>query len=242
LPGLGGRNSVSDVEFLPYPHRMPLVVDAYNVLHVTGVLPPDLAGLEVDGLGELIARSRYARDDAVLVCDGSPPRTPRLSRTGRIREEGGHHAAGSGRGGVEIRYAGRGRDADAAIEEMIARSSAPKRLLVVSSDGRIVRAARRRRCRTSSAEAFLRRLVADWSLQATARGGRGAPSARPRVPLSKAETERWARIFGLDEETLAIPSSASKRRALEDARSLDEIDAAALESFDMREWIGDDEE
>jgi hypothetical protein len=51
-----------------------LLIDAFNVLHVTGVLPPHLAGLDVQGLVRLIGISRYARRKLLLVCDGAPPR------------------------------------------------------------------------------------------------------------------------------------------------------------------------
>ena len=46
---------------------MPLLVDAYNVLHVVGVLPPDLAGIDLPELAELIGESRYRRDSTILV-------------------------------------------------------------------------------------------------------------------------------------------------------------------------------
>ena len=38
---------------------MPLLIDAYNVLHVVGVLPPDLAGIDLEELAILIAKSRF---------------------------------------------------------------------------------------------------------------------------------------------------------------------------------------
>jgi hypothetical protein len=48
-----------------------LIIDAFNVLHTQGVLPPDLADPGVPGLIRLIAASRYARRDLTIVCDGS---------------------------------------------------------------------------------------------------------------------------------------------------------------------------
>ena len=38
---------------------MLIIVDTYNVLHVVGVLPPEIAGVDTAGLIELLARSRY---------------------------------------------------------------------------------------------------------------------------------------------------------------------------------------
>ena len=106
---------------------MPLIVDTYNVLHVVGVLPPDLAGIDTQGLIDLIGRSRYRGERAFLICDGRPrERAPR----GRF-------------GPLSVRYAGGGSTADELIEALIQTSSSPRRLTVVSSDRQIVRAARR---------------------------------------------------------------------------------------------------
>ena len=158
-------------------NAMPLIIDAYNVLHVTGVLPVDLAGPDTMGLVRLIQSSRHGRDRVVLVCDGVPDdNAPR-----------GRH------GVVSIRYAGSNRLADDVIVELIDRSSIPRRLLVVSSDREILRAARRRRCRTLTSDRFLAQLAAD--------AGRGAPRAnagRPSGPLAAEEVDRWTREFEVD--------------------------------------------
>ncbi|MFG0329264.1 MAG: hypothetical protein ACF8PN_05130 [Phycisphaerales bacterium] len=52
---------------------MPLIVDAYNATNATGALPPDLAGLDLDELCDLIDRSRYRHMPIVLVADGAEP-------------------------------------------------------------------------------------------------------------------------------------------------------------------------
>ena len=59
----------------PQPH-MPILIDANNTLHVTGVLPAEIAGVDEAGLASLIARSRYGRDVVCLVCDGAPRARP----------------------------------------------------------------------------------------------------------------------------------------------------------------------
>ena len=80
-----------------------LLVDAYNVLHVTGVLPPELSGLEAPDLADLVAASRWGRHQAVLVCDGTKPKDVRTAERGHVR----------------VSYAGGGASADAAIERML---------------------------------------------------------------------------------------------------------------------------
>lgn len=162
-----------------------LIVDAYNVLHVTGVLPPHLAGLDAPGLAELVARSRKW-PEAVLVCDGVKPR----GGAGRVE----------GVSGVELRFAGPGKDADSLIERMIGDSPDPKRLTVVSSDRRVKAAGKRARCRVLSSEGFLHQLVERIE---SGRVPAGSPSAgKPDVPLDAFALRRWLDEFGVSPEEL----------------------------------------
>lgn len=159
-----------------------LLVDAYNVLHVTGVLPPHLAGLDAPSLAELIARSR-AWPDASLICDGVKPR----GWPARVEA-------------VELRFAGPGRDADTLIERLIADAPDPRRLTVVSSDRRVKGAAKRARCKALSSEGFLRRLV---DLIESPRVPAGSPAAgKPEVPLDAFALRRWLDEFGVSPEEL----------------------------------------
>jgi len=83
--------------------------------------------------------------------------------------------------------------ADDVIVELIDRSSIPRRLLVVSSDRAILRAARRRRCRTLTSDRFLARLAAD-----STRGFPRVADNRPSGPLAAEDVDRWAREFDVD--------------------------------------------
>jgi hypothetical protein len=159
-----------------------LLVDAYNALHVTGVLPPHLAGLDGPGLAELIARSRWG-SGAVLVCDGVKPRGwPRAVE------------------GVELRFAGPGRDADTLLERMIGDSPDPRRLTVVSSDNRVRRAGKRSGCKVLSSEGFLNQLAARID---SPRVRAGSPaSGKPEVPLDAFAIRRWLEEFGVSPEEL----------------------------------------
>ncbi len=186
---------------------MPLIIDTFNVLHVTGVLPPDLAGLDVRELAELVAVSRYGRDTITLVCDGKPPRSRQIdseSRRGAGVQApppphlpGGRSDATAQRiGSVVVRYSGVGIEADDVIGRMIQRSSAPRSLLIVSTDRRIRAMAARRRCAWLSSEAFLAQLADDRRNHPT-RAGTVVPGS-PSTPLSTDETLRWATELGLD--------------------------------------------
>jgi predicted RNA-binding protein with PIN domain len=163
---------------------MPLIVDTFNVLHQTGVLPPDLAGVDVAGLIDLISRSRFRRSRVRLVCDSVSRLPDEVSEVGIIA----------------IEFSGRGRTADDVIADRINRSTAPKRLTIVSSDREVQKAARRRRCIVLSSPEFLRQLAADVE-----RGERDAGKNQPQRPkqftrpLSQRDTAKWMREFGVDE-------------------------------------------
>jgi hypothetical protein len=159
-----------------------LVIDAYNALHVTGILPPDLAGVDVRGLAGLIAASRWRSVACRLICDGTGE-----SEVGRVRSDTLPRT-------VSVVYAGPGRDADSIIEHIIESSTTPKRLVIVSSDRRLRAAARKRRCRWFSSEAFLETLAQD----AMANRGRRQGSAQPEPPSDPREIEGWLREFGFD--------------------------------------------
>lgn len=171
---------------------MPLLIDTYNVLHVVGVLPPELAGLDARGLAALLARSRYEREPVILVCDGTPP--PGLPP----------RAAGR----VELRFAGAARTADDLIIELVRRAADPRRLIVVSSDRAVRRGARRLRAKTMSSEVFLRRLTAD----AESRVGRPRDGGRA-VHLGRDEVAGWIAEFDL--EGRGWPTAEEIRAAME---------------------------
>lgn len=174
---------------------MPLLIDTYNVLHVTGVLPPHLAGIDAHGLIRLLARSRYARQRITLVCDGVPPP---------------HAAATEAQLPVntQLIYTGPGREADDEIDRLIRASSAPRRLTVVSSDRRVQQAAKRRKCRVFSSELLLKHLAEDASRPS--RPSRALQRTRkPEVPLDDAQVLAWKALFGVDDAS-SPPASAPR--------------------------------
>ncbi len=167
-----------------------LLVDVYNVLHVTGVLPPHLAGIDVDGLADLIDASRYARQKALLICDGhgAPLATDAIA-TARIR---GREARVEDF--VGVLFAGRGRDADTVIESLIKRFGGQKTITVVSSDRRIARAAKGAGCRWLRSEEFLAQLAHDAE---RTRPEPRRPGFATDLPLTPAETRAWADAMGI---------------------------------------------
>ena len=155
-----------------------LIVDAYNVLHVTGVLPPELSGLEAPDLADLIAASRWARHQAIVMCDGTRPKEMRAMERGTVR----------------VAYAG-GVSADAAIERLVNESSHPRHITVVSNDRAVQRSARRRSARVLGADEFLRQLATDAAR--APRSKRSLPRRDPG-PLTPQQVEAWLKYFGID--------------------------------------------
>ena len=212
---------------------MPLLLDCYNILHVVGVLPPELAGIDAEGLAELISHSRWRNTECWLVCDGVPKSDAWRS------------------GPTRICYAGAGRTADEAIEQLVNASSTPRQIQVVSNDREVQRAARRRKCQVIDAETFLGRLAIDADRNRT----RKPIPPTPAIPLDQRQVERWIKEFGVD-DVLHLESSPSTTpqpqpqeppppppppdpdasRAI-DATSSEEIDLDDLANLDMDELI-----
>lgn len=171
---------------------MRVLIDAWNVLHVQGVLPPGLAGLDLVGLGRLLQATRWSDWHATLVCDGGPEIRPN-----DIPEA------------IHLLWSG-SAEADDVIEALVEDSSSPSRLLVVSSDRRLQRAARKRRCKWLTSQDFLRTILEDLA----SRGGRDPDLEKATPDTTPSE---WASQFALDQEAIAAIEA--------------EVDAADLESL-----------
>jgi predicted RNA-binding protein with PIN domain len=157
---------------------MRLLVDACNVLHVTGILPPELALGEPVELAQLVQRSRYGRVPVTLVCDGARPGAQALSH-------GGH---------VALQWTG-ATSADEVIRRTLQESSHARKHLVVSSDRAVQATARHFGSQILPSDRFLEHLATD------ARRTPRPTEPNREVHLDDAATERWLREFGLDQES-----------------------------------------
>lgn len=166
-----------------------LIVDAYNTLQTAGVLPTHLAGIELEGLAHLIARSRYAARPALLVCDGRPHSQALASAVTDRRFPGRYRLHTS-----DVLFAGAGKDADTLIEVIISRDSAPARLLVVSTDRRIRKHAAKRGAASITSAEFLLQLAAD---EARPRS-EPYPQFAQEIPLDPYSLAHWMREFGFE--------------------------------------------
>lgn len=163
---------------------MTLLVDTYNVLHVVGVLPESLAGVNVEGLAKLIAVSRYRKKKPVLICDGVGQVSERLP------------------GEIQVIFSGPKLSADEVIVGKICAASHPRQMTVVTSDRAVQRAVRRRRAKVIGSPDFLEHLVTD-SGKSRHRKGHSTP-APPSGKLSDSAVEAWAQYLDIDLEQFDV--------------------------------------
>jgi predicted RNA-binding protein with PIN domain len=175
---------------------MALLIDGYNLLHASGILGRGVGpgGLErsraalLNFLAESLEADELAGTTVVFDARLAPPGLPRLVE---------HR-------GITVRFAEPGADADQLIEELIRADSAPRRLVVVSSDHRLHRAARRRRSRAFDSD----RWYADTLRRRIDRARGTRPSAKPSEPLSEGEVRFWLRQFGMEDAEANPPEEA----------------------------------
>lgn len=163
---------------------MTLLIDGYNLLHVTGFG----GGGGIDSfqrsreallsfLAASIPEEERAQTTIVFDATEAPPGLPRTLKYL----------------GITVRYAAEYADADTLIEELIQNETAPRSLLVVSSDHRIQRAARRRRAAFVDSDRWYSEI---W--QRRQESGNQPGTARPDKPLRQltaSEIDYWVKKF-----------------------------------------------
>jgi predicted RNA-binding protein with PIN domain len=179
---------------------MPLLIDGYNLLNVTGIVgrgvgPGTLERSRLallNFLAESLEPKELPHTTVVFDAKDAPPGLPRTVE---------HR-------GMTIRFAAKHESADELIGELIRADFAPRRLVVVSSDHEIQRAARRRRAKAVDSDAWYSELIrARWNRRGspnfrTSENGTvpfdatADTSARPPVPLLEEDINYWLRQFG----------------------------------------------
>lgn len=175
---------------------MALLIDGYNLLHASGILGRGIGpgGLERSrtALLNFLVESLSERDlsGAIVVFDArdAPPGLPRTTS---------HR-------GLAVRFAEQGSDADQVIEELIRADTSPRRLVVVSSDHRLHRAAKRRGAQPIDSD----RWYAEVLRQRIARQRGTRPVNKPSEPSTTGEVDYWLRQFGMEETESADDKSA----------------------------------
>ncbi|QDT53541.1 YacP-like NYN domain protein [Caulifigura coniformis] len=151
---------------------MPIdvMIDGYNLLHAAGLAKARYAPGELERrrarllakLRDLLDPAMLARTTVVFDARVNPP---------PVRPD-------PPAGPITVLFAPRDREADDVIEELLAKHSAPGQVLVVSSDHRLHKAARRRSATPIDSDAFLDQLEVDQHL-APPSGPVVSPKAKP---------------------------------------------------------------
>jgi hypothetical protein len=158
-----------------------ILVDGYNLLHASGVFggvrgPGGFEASRRALLDEIARLTGAAASGVTVIFDAAdaPPGLP----------ERYQHA------GIDVRFARHHASADAMIEDLIDDHDAPTALTVVSSDNRVIAAARRRRAKPVGSD--------DWlaGLKAAARAAADAADAKPPEPGAEG-ADYWKDYFGL---------------------------------------------
>ena len=157
---------------------MPVIIDGHNLLHAVQKSHEDYESITSEYLCRIINQYlRATKEQGEVVFDGTGPR----DKTGFDNLSN-----------LEIVIAGLGSDADTVIENQIKVCTAPKRLTVVSSDRRILSAAKLRRATSLKSPIFWGK-IRKWS-------GRRRTIKEPLAKqqgLTGSETKKWLEFFGL---------------------------------------------
>ncbi len=157
---------------------MPVLIDGNNLIHALGGVGDDASRVH---LCTLLAGLARGGEKVTVAFDGPPASSAAAERIAEFA--------------MEVLYSGHGRSADAIITKLIAATTAPRLLKVVTTDREIRAAARKRRCPTTTSEQFARVLTRTAAAKAP---GQSEPPEK-RHGLSAAQTDAWLRVFGFDQ-------------------------------------------
>jgi predicted RNA-binding protein with PIN domain len=168
---------------------MPLLIDGYNLLHASGILAAGRGSHALaqarEALLNVLAQSIPAEEVSrtTVVFDAHDPPWG-LSR--RLDHQG-----------ITVCFASRHQDADSLIEDLIKAHSTPRKLVVVSSDHRLHRAARRRKATAIDSDRWFHDLLRarHERLSTTA-----SETIKPEGPFSPAEVQFWLRQFEISHD------------------------------------------
>ena len=160
-----------------------LIIDGYNLMHAAGIArrsygPGDLERCRTQLnrlLKDLLGRDAISRASVVYDAFDS------TSDANRSQDQGGLH----------VLFAPKGTDADTEIERLLNQHSSPKQVLVVSSDHRLHKAARRRKAACVDSEEFLAGVQTSAETN-TRKPQRTPPEEIISRPAADKELQAWA--------------------------------------------------
>jgi hypothetical protein len=169
--------------------NMRVLIDGYNLLHATDILGTKRGRKPLEHAQEALlvelanTLPPALREKTTIVFDAGP-KAPR------------HAIALQQFRGIQVHFARRHEDADSLIVELIQQESAPKNLIVVSSDSRIQKMARRRRTQIWDSEKWLQALKRAVAPRTDEAASRQARMKSGETTPSPTEIQQWVEIFG----------------------------------------------
>ena len=157
---------------------MPLLIDGYNLLRAAENQPGSEGINDFELCRMLESYLRQNSESGVIVFDGTGP--PNKSGFGSPRS-------------LKIRFSGKLSDADTVIIRIIKENTAPKRLVVVSSDRQIRDAASKRKAVSLASLDFWCDMLAFLN-----RRRRNSEPRAKRAGLTDGEAQSWMKFFDMD--------------------------------------------
>jgi len=160
---------------------MPYIIDGHNLLHSIQKIGEGSEQINEIQLCHIIGRYlKLTGEKGEIVFDGTGPRDKSLFEN---------------ISNLEVFFAGLSTDADTVIEDKIKANTAPRRLMIVSSDRRVQSAARARRATVVKALIFWN----DLCKRLSRRKKKAKEPKEKHEGLTESETEQWLKIFGLEQ-------------------------------------------
>jgi hypothetical protein len=156
-----------------------LLVDGYNLLRAVQNMSEQTAGVADTQICHII--SRYLgikRSKGAIIFDGIGPRDKSVFNN---------------IANLEVVFSGRNKEADDVIEKLVLANSAPRSMIIVSSDRRIKAAANKRKATAIDSIDFWLEMLKTIDKKAKKK----SEPAGKYFGISEAETEYWLRLFGL---------------------------------------------
>jgi uncharacterized protein len=164
-----------------------LLIDGYNLMHAAGMAQATYGPRELQR-----CRNRLLR---YLLHKLTPAEIARATVVFDARDPPAGVSSRVSISGLQIAFANPGGDADALIQDLLSEHSAPKRVLLVSSDHQLQKAARRSRAAFVDSEDFFDTLERRGSHRAQSAEHDHLPEVK-FTGLSSAETAHWEQLFG----------------------------------------------
>lgn len=214
-----------------------LIIDGYNLLHAAGLArlqygPGDLERARQRLLALVAEKLRgEERRRCTIVFDAqqAPSDLPRQS----------DHQ------GLSVQFAPAGLDADTVIEQLIAHHPASRRMIVVSGDHRLQKAAKRRNATPVDSESFLQELDRRAAISPLVEEQEEtAPATRTSRTAAARPKDDWSTVFGdinvqelsreVDRES--IEQTTGSRH---EANRLDELQRQLDDPEFLKRWLRD---